>query len=89
MDFAVEQESSNESRQTRIVKQKSMAIRPDGMSLFRGEPGGVAITVTLQTSRVVSFVLDIGQHPGFGRTQFRVVTGFLAFLASREVALAF
>ncbi len=67
----------------------AVTLRLEGVSFFRGEPGRVAIAVSLQTSHVVAFVFGVGQHLGFGGTEFRVITGFLPVFAGGEVALVF
>lgn len=66
-----------------------MALRLEGPRLFRCEPGGIAITISLQAGHVVTLVFRIGQNFGFGRTKFRIVTGFLPVFAGREIALVF
>ena len=61
--------------------------RVDGMSLFRCEPGRIAISVSFLTSLVIAFMLGVGQRFDFSGRQFFIVTGFPPILASREVAL--
>ena len=66
-----------------------MALRLKGSRLFRCEPGGIAITISLQAGHVVTLVFSIGQYFGFGRTKFRIVTGFLPVFAGSEITLVF
>ena len=66
-----------------------MSLRLEGSSFFRGEPGGIAIAVSLQTGHVVALVFSVGQQFGFGDTKFCVVTGFLSVLAGSKIALVF
>ena len=47
----------------------------------------IAITVTISTGPIVTLLFGVGQHFGFGRSQFRVVARFLAVLTLRDVAL--
>ncbi len=61
---------------------KLMALRLKRMGLLDGKSRTVAIPVTFHTSVVVTFVLGIGQHLGFGAY-------IRAVLTSEEVPLVF
>ena len=58
-------------------------------SFYRRETREIAISRAARAGCVVPFVLGVSQHLAFGRSETRIVTSFLAVLASRQIALVF
>src|SRR5580698_4097530 len=64
-----------------------MALGLNRMGLVDGESRAIAVPIPPQAGRVIPLVFRVCECLGLGGSQFGVVTSFLAFLASREVAL--